>query len=520
MNTHQASKSAVRWMSVFWAVFLLAISLAVDLAAGQSSRLSLAYYNYLPIIYKPAVIYVDADAIGNNDGSSWADAYTTLQAAFENATAGSQVWVAAGTYYPSVEACGSGSDRYRTFQLKNGVAVYGGFDPSIGDVSWGDRDWVANAVILSGDIGILGDKSDNSYHVFCHPFGFSLDSSAILDGFVIQDGNANDADFVEVFGGGMNNSDISSPTLRNITFSNNSAVVGGGLSTHGATTLTNITFINNFASQDGGGMNGGYQTILTNVTFSHNSAVGFGGGLYGDPVLDNVTFYGNSASFGGGMYNTGSTTLTNVIFLNNSASWDGGGIFNYANGSMLVNVTFSGNTAVYGGGGMYNASGRAKLVNIIFYNNTAVVGGGIFNSFTSPTLVNVTFYGNMAVNGGGIYDTNSETMITNCILWGDAAEEIFNDNSNLVVTYSDVRGGYSGEGNVDADPRFIDAPGGNLGLQGTSPAIDAGNNAAPGLVGISTDLDGNPRFVDIPAIPDTGIGIAPIVDMGANEAQP
>jgi len=513
-------------MSVFWAVFLLAISLAVDLAAGQSSRLSLAYYNYLPIIYKPAIIYVDADANGNNDGSSWADAYTTLQAAFESATANSQVWVAAGTYTPSVEACGTGSDRFKTFQLKNGVAVYGGFDPSVGDVSWEDRDWVGNAVILSGDIGIPGDKSDNSYHVFCHPLGFSLDSSAILDGFVIQDGNANSVDFpfLAAFGGGMDNSDTSSPTLRNITFSNNSAVVGGGMANSGSPIMTNVTFSHNSASQDGGGMVFSGSSALTNVTFSENTAVGFGGGLYlsgQSPTLNHVTFSGNSGKYGGGLFNASyAAMMTNVAFTNNSADWDGGGLFNDASFPTLVNVTFSGNTAVYGGGGMYNGSGGPTLVNVSFSGNTAVAGGGVYSNFSSPTLVNVSLSGNTAVQGGGIYNTNSEVFLTNCILWGNEADEIFIDNSNTVVTYSDIRGGYGGEGNVDVDPRFIDAPGGNLRLQGTSPAIDAGNNAASGLVGIITDLDGNPRFVDVPAIPDTGFGTPPIVDMGAYEAQP
>ena len=59
---------------------------------------------------------------------------------------------------------------------------------------------------------------------------------------------------------------------------------------------------------------------------------------------------------------------------------------------------------------------------------------------------------------------------------------------------------------------------GNLRLQLTSPAIDAGNNAAVPS-GVTTDLDGSPRIVDIASVPDTGSGTAPIVDMGAYEAQ-
>ncbi len=86
------------------------------------------------------------------------------------------------------------------------------------------------------------------------------------------------------------------------------------------------------------------------------------------------------------------------------------------------------------------------------------------------------------------------------------------------VTYSDIRGGWPGEGKLNADPLFVDAAGGNLRLMLDSPAIDAGNNAAV-PAGVTTDLDGNPRFVDIPTIPDTGNGTPPLVDMGAYEAQ-
>jgi hypothetical protein len=199
-----------------------------------------------------ATIYVDVEAPGNNDGTSWIDAYTELQPALELAVSGDQVWVAAGTYLPTEEHCGSG-DRYKSFQLKNGVALYGGFDPTTGDVGWDDRDWVANPTILSGDIGLAGNNSDNSYHVFCHPDGLGLDSSAVMDGFLIQDGNAN-SNHPDDDGGGMFNAS-SSPTLKNITFSNNNAdVVGGMENKTSSPSLTNITFSENSATGNGVGI--------------------------------------------------------------------------------------------------------------------------------------------------------------------------------------------------------------------------------------------------------------------------
>jgi hypothetical protein len=67
-------------------------------------------------------VYVDANATGANNGSSWSDAYVSLQTALTAATAGQELWVANGTYKPS-----TGADRDATFSLKNGVALYGGF---------------------------------------------------------------------------------------------------------------------------------------------------------------------------------------------------------------------------------------------------------------------------------------------------------------------------------------------------------------------------------------------------------
>jgi hypothetical protein len=147
----------------------------------------------------------------------------------------------------------------------------------------------------------------------------------------------------------------------------------------------------------------------------------------------------------------------------------------------------------------------------------------------------------MLGDGGGMYNELSSPALTNCILWGDTPNQIYNlsDNSST-ISYSDIQGsggsgpgwdsnlGIDGGGNIDADPQFVDAdgpddvlgtPDDNLRLQLTSPAIDAGDNTAPGLVGVTTDLGGHSRFVDVPSVPDTGVGPAPIVDMGACEAQ-
>jgi hypothetical protein len=169
--------------------------------------------------------YVDWEAAGANNGTSWTDAFVDLQLALDAATEGDQIWVAEGTYYPSVPHGGSG-DRYKSFQMVNGVGIYGGFDPSTGDIGWDDRDWVHHEVVLSGDIGVQGNDSDNCYHVFSHPATLGLDNSAILDGFTVTRGNADDPGGVHTNGGGMRNVSAS-PTLANCAFELNKSFDNG-----------------------------------------------------------------------------------------------------------------------------------------------------------------------------------------------------------------------------------------------------------------------------------------------------
>ncbi len=373
---------------------------------------------------------------------------------------------------------------------------------------------------------------------------------------------------------------VSSPALINVTFSGNQAdISGGGMSNYGRSgvsspALTNVTFSGNQAPWGGGmisygGHSGVSSPVLTNVTFSGNQATN-GGGMVNDsfmgdssPVLNSVIFSSNQADIGGGIFNygregAGSPVLTNVTFSGNWAYY-GGGMYNDGQDGVsspaLTNVTFSGNWATTRGGGMYNNGydgiSSPALTNVIFSGNQAPNGGGMFNSgwggVSNPVLTNVTFSGNQATfGGGGMYSDghnggNSSPALTNVILWGNTAStgnQLYNEDATPVLSYTLVQSGTNdiyntgntsvtyGAGILTGDPLFT-APitataapttTGDYHLQAASPAIDAGDNDAGGLGGITTDLDGNPRFADMP-IADTGNGSAPFVDMGAYEAQ-
>ena len=240
------------------------------------------------------VIHVKADATGANNGTSWNDAYTTLTVALTAALAGNEIWVAEGTYKPT-----SGVDRSQSFEMTDGVAIYGGF--AGGETAREERDWVAHPTILSGDIGTPGDSSDNSCTVV------EGNDNAVLDGFTVTGGNNGDN-----YGGGMYNlSD--SVTVTNCTFKGNSAHYGGGMYNNlTPPTVTNCTFSSNSATKGGGMFNFNTSPTVTNCTFSSNSATNSGGGMYNDnmswyshgsPTVINCTFSNNSATYGGGMLN-------------------------------------------------------------------------------------------------------------------------------------------------------------------------------------------------------------------------
>jgi len=162
-------------------------------------------------LYGQTTRYVKPVATGSGDGSSWANASSGLQAMINASASGDAVWVAAGTYKPT-----SGTDRNISFSMKNGVAIYGGFDGTETQLS--ARDWKANETILSGDIGTADDNSDNSYIVIINNNN-GVTSSAVLDGFTITKGNANGGNPYSR-GGGMHNI-YASPTISNCTFIQN-----------------------------------------------------------------------------------------------------------------------------------------------------------------------------------------------------------------------------------------------------------------------------------------------------------
>lgn len=486
-------------------------------AAKKSiARLTFSLLLFGAVSTSHAQIFVNASvAGGNDDGSSWANAYSSLQDALADACANAptQIWVAQGTYYPDEGAGQTDDDRDASFELCEGVSIYGGF--TSGDATLGDRNPNpnSNGTVLSGDLKQddagsipLGDlmsaasRSDNAYSVVTVD---NTVSNAELNGFTITGGNANatsgSSNNPNRSGGGIHNNGGSFTLVRCI-LSNNSANTGGGMLNRGSASpvVRGGRITDNFASSGGGGIANlsGSSPTLVRVQIIRNLANGFGGGLYcfnSDTDMANCGIGGNEAGFdGGGVYNFGSSpTWANCVVRGNAAS-NGAGIYNLGGGSpSLLNCTINGNVASSLGGGMYNLGGSdPELVNCIIWNNesdgsTVSLDASVVNFSAAPS-----FSFSLVANSGGSDSWDADTGT---------------DNGN----------------NIDADPAFVspvvlgNVPtiAGDSELGPTSAAINMGNNAVvttpPFLqsMAMTIDYNGDERIFDS------------FVDIGAYEYQ-
>ena len=392
------------------------------------------------------VIYVDDDADGANDGTSWTDAYMYLQDALAdagNAEKPVEIRVAQGVYKPDQGRNHILGDRAVSFHLINGVSLIGGYagtvetDPNARNVELFDT-------ILSGDLN--GDdidvndpcdlrneptRKENSERII---EGGWLSSTDVLDGFTI-------CSAFGPFGSGM---DIyqGNPTIVNCTFKGNTAYhdYGGGLlNSSGNPKLLNCMFTGNYAKMGGGMCSIRSSPTLTGCVFTGNYAE-LGAGLCNmkdipkgnstrdsNSTLIDCTFIDNNARFrGGGMYNGGSdSNLSNCTFSGNSSLVYGAGMYNRGSNHIMIDCTFGENKGG-SGGGIYSEDNSSLIVtNCTFRNNIAkaVFGGGICNEDANELiLTNCTFSGNTAIrDGGGIFNRRSSSTLKNCILTGNKA---------------------------------------------------------------------------------------------------
>lgn len=426
------------------------------------------------------VLYVDLSARGTEDGSSWDNAFRCLQDALAQASPGCEIRIADGVYTPDRGTGVTRGDRRATFKLRSGVMVAGGY-AGAAEADPDARDTKAHPTILSGDLNgddvAIGDPShlwsdssrkDNSLHVVT---AFDADGTTVLDGVRITGGYA-DATPDDSHGAGMHITG-GSPRLQACEFSGNWAATGGGAlyATAGNPELIGCAFCGNASGS-------GPQDRLA-----------AGGAIFidgGSPALFNCSIHGNFA-------------------------WGSGGAVVLAPGGILsaINCCFHANRAAVQAGAIYALDGQAMLVNCTLVDNHLDGDEVAIVCESSDSRL------------------QSELGIANCILWGQEQQISGPGGSLLTVAYSDVRGGWPGIGNLDADPLFVN-PNGPDGLAGTaddnlrlgrgSPCIDAGSvDALPEDV---LDLDGDGNVQEpLPLDCDGNSRVAgDTVDLGAYEA--
>lgn len=380
-----------------------------------------------------ARIHVKNDATGNNDGSSWTDAFTDLKAATDNATsAGDEIWVAQGTYKPDA------SDRTVFLTLKKGVKLYGGFDGTETEVN--ERDWINNPTILSGDLSDNDDevvtysntlRGDNSYRII-----YVEGSDVIIDGVTITSGQANNTANNDYNRGAAiyKNSSAENLTLRNSIISKNVSNREGNLhlpfdGENNDLIIENCIFHHNFARYGVGFT----ATVSNGATLNakvYNSL--FHSNVAGD-ISTGDGFSGSSIFFGA---NEGRIDLAviNSTFTENE---DLGTNTSNDKGTILIRRLNDDGSSV----------AHATFHNTIFYNN-----------LLSPGLVNAQAVGFMNRPANKL---NSLTFTHNI----SSHTNIDSKASTSIVS-----------NNIDQDPMFTDAGSQDFTLATGSPAIDAGSN--------------------------------------------
>ena len=317
--------------------------------------------------------YVKWNATGLNNGTSWNNAFTTLQRAISTTTNpgltdGDEIWVAGSpagiTYKP-------GTSRNRAFGITKAITLYGGFAGT--ETLLSQRDFKTNETILSGDIGTTGVDSDNCYHVVtCNISGLEI------NGFTITEGKADGA-------GGNSN--------------------GGG--------VYNMNFSMKIMNC----------VIIGNEAWA-GTDLGRGGGIYngdgdGSTVIDCV-FNDNVGRYGGGIYNSGSSTsVVNSVFAGNYGDL-GGGMCNLYDSSTVINCCTFTNNRSWLSGGLRNLNSPLVVTNCIFWDNISTQGLGDeianFNSNATFSYCNIKGWGGSenwqpyahGTDGGGNIDNNPE----------------------------------------------------------------------------------------------------------------
>ncbi len=442
-------------------------------------------------------IYVDDDATGAHDGTSW-DAYRYLQDALSFASAGDEIRVAQGVYRPDQ---GSGNttagDRYATFRVPDGVTIKGGF-AGVGAADPNLRDIARFATVLTGDLAGNDDPNeerrwfDNTKHIIT---AMSVDAGTVLDGLTIAHGYADDRYDAALYNEG------GSLVVRDCTFRDNRAENGdGAVYNHkGNLRLEHCRFTCNWTDDSAAALHneeGSVQVIASE--FVENECGDGTPGVFNDQ--------GQAVFFG-------------CLFRANR-SWEGLGVLWSDGETSLLYCTLIDNYGLEHEGGITCARGRTRIANCLFCANSSEESvGAIRVGGAAVSLDQCTFYGNVgrghedehagALYGPDPFRPNAGTVTARgCIFWGNRAlyndvtgcgAQLDGDPNRIRLEYCCIEGWTperGGRGNIGVDPLFVAPDQNDFHLKSqaghwdaaaltwvaddvTSPCIDAGDPNSP-----------------------------------------
>ncbi|MEM6347253.1 MAG: choice-of-anchor Q domain-containing protein [Bacteroidota bacterium] len=467
-------------------------------------------------------LYVNLQATGLGNGTSWANAFLSLQSALQlsqnNPQTEYEIWVAEGTYTP-------GNSRFDRFVIRGGVSIYGGFDGTENFLSDRvvdtDGKFTIHETVLSGEIGQAGNPTDNSFRVI--EIEDQISGDIILDGMRISDGYANiqspfnrGAGIYAVF---QTFGVFVEVNIKNCVLSDNTALDRGGAIEYeggrfdlGVFQLLGVLNFENcdLTQNRVNGAGGAIRMVFGEANFSKCSFIqnrvfqGDGGGLYigrATAEFDQCVFESNQSVTNGGLAFIANSTVKftlcqiegnttsgegggpflfastavfeDCVFERNRAS-TGGGLFSDVSTIIMVRDSFVLNSAPQGAGANYISTGGEIRDCFFLRNNSSGNGGGLYLSGSTAEIIDSEFKFNRARSkGGGIMNRGSSSLIRNCIFEGDTATEgggIMNEAfSNPTVSNCTFVGNCAGFG----DGTCAGAGGGFANLFNSDAIIDS-----------------------------------------------
>ena len=425
-----------------------------------------------------AVVYVDVNRSGGN-GTSWIQAYRTLDAALAGTASSQEIWVARGVYTPT--SC---------LRPKAGTALYGGF---LGNETLRSRrNPSANATIVDGQLSLK--------HVFELP---PSAANVRLDGLRITRGRATSGTGYDPYAGAVL-ALASGLVLENCSFVDNTAATMGGalLIQYVDSRILNCTFTSNSSPLGGAAAINAADAVVSNCVFRENRAVGGvarGGAIWTqrkNPLIVRCGFIGNTGTLSGAIDADPDTLrIRDSWFSNNVATVCGGAVSVHFGTGIVERCSFVQNSCIQSNGGAlysyygplrvrdsvfrdnsgpiggavqldYKVPGTDEFTRCVFVGNHAAVEGGAFHSYVRTVwLENCLFSGNSSVWGGAVrahggitddntYDPDMNITLNHCVVYGNRASQHGGGMVNSYVSLAKVNNSIFW--NNDCDAAFWD----------------------------------------------------------------